>query len=181
MAFSCLPTTIDPRVKLLKQATITGMPARNRESIARTQSTMSRSPPRFSLSTGTDDRSNSNSKSPFVPPAPTLREDSIEELLKAPLSVDIATVFDEDEDEDETPSMYTRPNDPEGLGGDGGGRPAAQSVGAFSRRAFVAEGSYRVGWLIDSERNDCVRCRRRFGSLIRRHHCRACGIVFCLK
>lgn len=162
MSFSCLPNLNDPRVQLLKQATVTGMPARSRDSVARTQSTMSKHPPRFS-ELSKDDKKGMKAPPPLT--APCL--DSMEELLAAPLSVDIATVFDEDEEGEE--GVYTRAEP------DGGGRVAAQSVGAFTRRAYVAQGNYRIGWMIDSESVDCVRCRRRFGALVRRHHCRGCG------
>ena len=35
------------------------------------------------------------------------------------------------------------------------------------------------GWVSDEDRRDCTTCSRTFSVLLRRHHCRACGDVFC--
>jgi growth factor-regulated tyrosine kinase substrate len=34
-------------------------------------------------------------------------------------------------------------------------------------------------WIHDSESSNCFRCRAEFGPIRRRHHCRACGQIFC--
>lgn len=34
-------------------------------------------------------------------------------------------------------------------------------------------------WIHDSDANECLRCRTEFGPIRRRHHCRACGNIFC--
>ncbi|XP_026190827.1 uncharacterized protein LOC34623015 [Cyclospora cayetanensis] len=34
-------------------------------------------------------------------------------------------------------------------------------------------------WLRDSEASECYRCGVSFSALIRRHHCRQCGLIFC--
>lgn len=34
-------------------------------------------------------------------------------------------------------------------------------------------------WIHDSDANECLRCRTEFGPIRRRHHCRACGQIFC--
>ncbi len=34
-------------------------------------------------------------------------------------------------------------------------------------------------WIHDADANECLRCRAEFGPIRRRHHCRACGQIFC--
>lgn len=34
-------------------------------------------------------------------------------------------------------------------------------------------------WIHDSDANECLRCRAEFTAIRRRHHCRACGNIFC--
>jgi hypothetical protein len=34
-------------------------------------------------------------------------------------------------------------------------------------------------WLPDNQASKCPTCSRGFGLTVRRHHCRACGGVFC--
>lgn len=36
-----------------------------------------------------------------------------------------------------------------------------------------------IRWVPDEEVNDCPVCQRLFSAIIRKHHCRACGKVFC--
>lgn len=36
-----------------------------------------------------------------------------------------------------------------------------------------------VVWIPDSERAECYACQAEFGFFRRRHHCRACGEIFC--
>jgi alpha-tubulin suppressor-like RCC1 family protein len=46
-----------------------------------------------------------------------------------------------------------------------------QHTSALVARAFIE----------DSDANECMGCRERFTLLVRRHHCRHCGGVFCSK
>lgn len=36
-------------------------------------------------------------------------------------------------------------------------------------------------WMPDSETDVCLKCSIKFSFRIRRHHCRACGLIFCSK
>jgi len=47
------------------------------------------------------------------------------------------------------------------------------------RRLFVLFGSYRVGWVMDSDVLNCMECDIEFTFFRRKHHCRACGRVVC--
>ena len=38
---------------------------------------------------------------------------------------------------------------------------------------------YAVGWVLDDESTNCMRCNAMFGTLLRKHHCRVCGYVIC--
>eukprot|EP01094_Clydonella_sp_ATCC50884_P010974 TRINITY_DN20792_c0_g1_i1.p1 TRINITY_DN20792_c0_g1~~TRINITY_DN20792_c0_g1_i1.p1 ORF type:complete len:477 (-),score=180.96 TRINITY_DN20792_c0_g1_i1:393-1784(-) len=42
-----------------------------------------------------------------------------------------------------------------------------------------ADSSAAPPWQPDEEVTECNRCRSAFGLLTRRHHCRACGLIFC--
>ena len=37
----------------------------------------------------------------------------------------------------------------------------------------------QVGWVLDECIDACMICQKRFGVFVRRHHCRACGMVAC--
>eukprot|EP01133_Synstelium_polycarpum_P020517 gene20517-24628_t len=39
----------------------------------------------------------------------------------------------------------------------------------------------RPKWVDDSDVHNCTRCKTSFSLLVRRHHCRRCGLVFCQK
>jgi hypothetical protein len=140
MAF-CGPAEVhDQRLKLLKQAAITGLPTRSKP------------------------RSHSRSTSSAA------ARPSTEDLRGVPLAVDITTIPDDEPDDDDETN------------GAGAGVPsspddASHHLGYFTQRAFVAQGSYRVGWVLDEERAACAACRRSFGALRRKHHCRGCGEV----
>ncbi|KAI8915509.1 hypothetical protein DFJ77DRAFT_462903 [Powellomyces hirtus] len=45
---------------------------------------------------------------------------------------------------------------------------------------FVMGPPTRAHWKPDVEAPECEKCNQRFGFLLRRHHCRRCGGVFCL-
>ncbi|RYG62419.1 hypothetical protein EON64_17885 [archaeon] len=36
-----------------------------------------------------------------------------------------------------------------------------------------------VGWVVNETCAVCMVCARRFGTVMRRHHCRACGLLIC--
>lgn len=44
-----------------------------------------------------------------------------------------------------------------------------------------AEGPRPFMWESDNDAKECRRCARRFGLLVRRHHCRRCGLIVCDK
>ncbi len=47
---------------------------------------------------------------------------------------------------------------------------------------FVSAATARArppAWIPDGERSCCAACEQRFSAVLRRHHCRACGDVFC--
>ncbi|KAG0174666.1 hypothetical protein DFQ28_005264 [Apophysomyces sp. BC1034] len=41
------------------------------------------------------------------------------------------------------------------------------------------QGPRQFAWESDTEAKECRRCSRRFGLIIRRHHCRRCGLIVC--
>ncbi|KAI7861555.1 FYVE zinc finger-domain-containing protein [Spinellus fusiger] len=49
--------------------------------------------------------------------------------------------------------------------------PLHGTVGGSGPRPFT--------WESDMEAKECRRCTRRFGFLVRRHHCRRCGLIVC--
>eukprot|EP01006_Ploeotia_vitrea_P028618 TRINITY_DN61289_c0_g1_i2.p1 TRINITY_DN61289_c0_g1~~TRINITY_DN61289_c0_g1_i2.p1 ORF type:complete len:395 (-),score=184.56 TRINITY_DN61289_c0_g1_i2:24-1208(-) len=65
-------------------------------------------------------------------------------------------------------------------------RPAAAAAGGGAKKNVGAlkkpfDGKRKGGpmWVADAQRSKCVQCRKDFGVLRRKHHCRACGEVFC--
>lgn len=55
-------------------------------------------------------------------------------MMRDTLSVNVSTVYESDDDSDQ-----------EGLA-------SSKGMGTFSKRCFVEQGQYRVGWLLDTER-----------------------------
>ncbi|KAI8146529.1 FYVE zinc finger-domain-containing protein [Fennellomyces sp. T-0311] len=47
--------------------------------------------------------------------------------------------------------------------------------------SMVEAGPRTFTWESDTEARECRRCARRFGLLVRRHHCRRCGLIVCDK
>ncbi|OAD75350.1 hypothetical protein PHYBLDRAFT_132627 [Phycomyces blakesleeanus NRRL 1555(-)] len=41
------------------------------------------------------------------------------------------------------------------------------------------DGPRSYDWESDIDARDCRRCSRKFGFLVRRHHCRRCGLIVC--
>ncbi|CAG05341.1 unnamed protein product [Tetraodon nigroviridis] len=61
------------------------------------------------------------------------------------------------------------------------GEPPTDGVGPMGWRSEGAEelGSRQPSWVPDSEAPNCMNCSQRFTFTRRRHHCRACGKVYC--
>lgn len=55
-------------------------------------------------------------------------------------------------------------------GGVGGGTSASAAAAAAQRDPY---------WLDDAKVKACYECEAPFGLLVRRHHCRVCGRIFC--
>ncbi|XP_051554734.1 zinc finger FYVE domain-containing protein 9 isoform X2 [Myxocyprinus asiaticus] len=55
----------------------------------------------------------------------------------------------------------------------------ASQQGAFSRKPFSSLGEVAPVWVPDSQAPICMKCEVKFTFTKRRHHCRACGKVFC--
>ncbi|CAN0199409.1 unnamed protein product [Bubo scandiacus] len=55
----------------------------------------------------------------------------------------------------------------------------AGQFGAPSRKPFTTLGEVAPVWVPDSQAPNCMKCEARFTFTKRRHHCRACGKVFC--
>ncbi|KAJ3310318.1 hypothetical protein HDU76_003398 [Blyttiomyces sp. JEL0837] len=68
-----------------------------------------------------------------------------------------------------------------GISFEGGGGRSSRSLvpSSLPTRGFVTGPPSRSHWKPDSLAPLCDLCRIRFGLLTRRHHCRACGGVFC--
>ena len=49
------------------------------------------------------------------------------------------------------------------------------------RKAYLLHESYKIGWLLDGCASKCFACKTLFSISKRRHHCRACGNIFCSK
>jgi len=62
--------------------------------------------------------------------------------------------------------------------------PAATSAtlsGNLPSRSVLVGKSRRPVWARDSDNSSCCLCRTEFSLTLRRHHCRACGRIFCSK
>ncbi|XP_023671566.2 zinc finger FYVE domain-containing protein 9 isoform X1 [Paramormyrops kingsleyae] len=55
----------------------------------------------------------------------------------------------------------------------------AGHLGALSRKPFSSLGEVAPVWVPDSQAPVCMKCEAKFTFTKRRHHCRACGKVFC--
>ncbi|XP_013806063.2 zinc finger FYVE domain-containing protein 9 isoform X1 [Apteryx mantelli] len=55
----------------------------------------------------------------------------------------------------------------------------AGQFGAPARKPFTTLGEVAPIWVPDSQAPNCMKCEARFTFTKRRHHCRACGKVFC--
>ncbi|XP_040834473.1 zinc finger FYVE domain-containing protein 9 isoform X1 [Ochotona curzoniae] len=55
----------------------------------------------------------------------------------------------------------------------------AGQFGVSSRKPFTTLGEVAPVWVPDSQAPNCMKCEARFTFTKRRHHCRACGKVFC--
>ncbi|KAM6327232.1 zinc finger FYVE domain-containing protein 9 isoform 2-T2 [Podargus strigoides] len=55
----------------------------------------------------------------------------------------------------------------------------AGRFGAPARKPFTTLGEVAPVWVPDSQAPNCMKCEARFTFTKRRHHCRACGKVFC--
>ncbi|XP_070366025.1 zinc finger FYVE domain-containing protein 9 isoform X1 [Equus asinus] len=55
----------------------------------------------------------------------------------------------------------------------------AGQFGTSARKPFTTLGEVAPVWVPDSQAPNCMKCEARFTFTKRRHHCRACGKVFC--
>lgn len=165
----------DPRLRLLKQASNTGLPARRHsrksKSISVGPEVIDGQPVHPSLQAAWASRlpSSAEDSGGILPPPPPRLDD----LLAEQLAVDVTTTYNsEEEDGDKCPKDS-----------EGGveWRESDISACSFTQKAFVAQGSYRVGWVVDYERRTCTGCTLAFTTFRRRHHCRACGEIFCAR
>lgn len=46
-------------------------------------------------------------------------------------------------------------------------------------KVFVKDSGYNIGWVLDNQTSNCMRCNKAFGLFNRRHHCRSCGYLIC--
>ncbi|XP_061886742.1 zinc finger FYVE domain-containing protein 16 isoform X2 [Entelurus aequoreus] len=56
---------------------------------------------------------------------------------------------------------------------------AAARPNSWKRDAMEELGSWQPDWMPDSEAPNCMNCSQKFTFTKRRHHCRACGKVYC--
>ncbi|CAE8602338.1 unnamed protein product [Polarella glacialis] len=70
--------------------------------------------------------------------------------------------------------MSSLPAKPAAHGPSGG-----RGTGSPSSSSAQAPDSGVKAWVPDSEVNECPTCSRKFGTTLRKHHCRACGRVVC--
>ena len=47
------------------------------------------------------------------------------------------------------------------------------------RTSVIKTEKYGVEWQVDDMSNNCTACNKKFSFLIRKHHCRNCGNIFC--
>ncbi|KAH7469280.1 hypothetical protein PRIC2_013720 [Phytophthora ramorum] len=63
---------------------------------------------------------------------------------------------------------------------DESGKTVFDKVDKAQLKMLMAKVAHPPVWVPDSERQECMECRKKFGSLgARRHHCRMCGRVLC--
>ncbi|KAK1938292.1 Rabankyrin-5 [Phytophthora citrophthora] len=63
---------------------------------------------------------------------------------------------------------------------DESGKTVFDKVDKAQLKMLMAKVAHPPVWVPDSERVECMECRKKFGSLgTRRHHCRMCGRVLC--
>jgi hypothetical protein len=90
----------------------------------------------------------------------------------------ITAADDDDDDNNQPPPGPPRPGSGTqqpvqgGAGGAGGGAAAR-------KKADAVHVGYGVEWEPNSQHPQCTACGRKFGILVRRHHCRMCGTVVC--
>ena len=46
-------------------------------------------------------------------------------------------------------------------------------------RVYLKSSRYKVGWVLNGCTSSCLLCDVRFGTFLRRHHCRSCGLIVC--
>ena len=63
--------------------------------------------------------------------------------------------------------------DPTPSQSDGDSRSMSRSV------SFISNSSPHMGWMKDADATSCCLCQKKFGIVVRRHHCRTCGMIFC--
>lgn len=58
-------------------------------------------------------------------------------------------------------------------------RVEVDSAGRTLHRVFLRQSRYEVGWVLNGCSASCLVCDVRFGTFLRRHHCRSCGLIVC--
>lgn len=85
-------------------------------------------------------------------------------------------------DEEQCPSIAecpsTPPSGPHSPSSSGQHSPLEPGSPAHSAN-FPGERSLRPQWVEDHAQDGCASCHKKFGLFLRRHHCRACGHIFC--